>query len=248
MSVKLLVSKIEEILERENLSERKACLNADIGIDFIRDMRRKGNKPKADKLIKLAKSLNVDVNIFLQALDHNIKLSPNSALQPIELKTVYIRGEVQAGKWTSAIEWPRDEWIPTFMPPHPFYEKMKPFALKVKGDSMNLILPEGSIVVAVNFTELGRNPEDGECVVTIRRDPLTDNYEATLKIVQIREDGSVLLWPRSNNPDFVKPIQLPKMTMEYQGNGHDGDTSSAPDVMIQSLVISANTIMGKVKI
>lgn len=243
-----LFDKLKEILDSKNVSASRASQEAGLGIDFIRDLKRKNSRPKLDNLIKLAQSLNVDVNIFLQALDQDIKLSPNSALQPIELKTVYIRGEVQAGKWTSAIEWPREEWIPTFMPPHPFYEKMKPFALKVKGDSMNLILPEGSIVVAVNFTELGRNPEDGECVVTIRRDPLTDNYEATLKIVQIREDGSIFLWPRSNNPKFVKPIQLPKMTMEYQGNGHDGDTSSAPDVMIQSLVISVTTIMGKVKI
>lgn len=247
MSVESLVLKIKEILDHQNLSERKACLDAGIGIDFIRDMRRKGNKPKADKLIKLAQALNVDVNIFLQALDQDIKLSPTS-LQPAELKTIFIRGEVQAGKWTQATEWPREEWIPTGMIPHSFYERMKPFALKVKGESMNLMFPEGSIVVAVNFCELGRNPEDGECVVTIRRDPLTDNYEATLKIVQIREDGSTFLWPRSNHPDFTKPIQLPRMTTQYQGNGQDGDTSSAPDVIIQSLVISANTPVGKVKI
>ncbi|CAI3958315.1 LexA family transcriptional regulator [Commensalibacter papalotli (ex Botero et al. 2024)] len=248
MSVKNLHALIKKIAEEKNASLSGIGISAGVGPDFIRKLEYAKNGPPIEKLIKLAHALNVDINIFLKALDHDIKFSPNSSLQPTELKTVYIRGEVQAGKWTSAIEWPREEWIPTFMPPHPFYEKMKPFALKVKGDSMNLKFPDGSIVVAVNFCELGRNPEDGECVVTIRRDPLTDNYEATLKIVQIRDDGSVFLWPRSNNPDFIKPIQLPRMTTQYQGNGFDGDTSSAPDVMIQSLVISANTIVGKDKI
>lgn len=242
-----LFNKISLILEEKGVSASKACVNAGLGVDFLRNLKRYSFRPKIENLQKLANYLEVDINIFIKIIDQDIKFTPNS-LQPVEMKTVYIRGEVQAGQWKEATEWPREDWVPTYMPPNPFYEKMNPFALKVKGDSMNLMFPDGSIVVAVNYTELGRNPEDGECVVTIRRDPLTDCFEATLKIVQIRDDGSVLLWPRSNNPDFVKPIQLPRMTLNYQGNGQDGDTSSAPDIMIQSLVISANTAVGKVKI
>ncbi|CAI3953936.1 SOS-response transcriptional repressor LexA (RecA-mediated autopeptidase) (LexA) (PDB:1AY9) [Commensalibacter communis] len=247
MSVPALVLKIEEILKQEGLSERKACLNAGISIDFIRDMRRNGNTPKTDKLLKLAQSLNIDVNIFLHALNENISPVP-STLYPVQLKTIYIRGQVQAGQWTQAIEWPREDWVPVPMPEDPKYKDFPTFALAVKGDSMNLMYPDGSIVIAVNFCDLGRNPENGECVVTIRRDPLTDCYEATLKIVQIREDGSVLLWPRSNHPDFTKPIQLPKITTKYQGNGFDGDCSSAPDIMIQSLVIWSLNSVQKVPI
>lgn len=245
MSVATLVSKIEEILKKKGLSERKACLNAGISIDFIRDMRRNGSTPKTDKLLKLAKSLNVDINIFLHALNDTIPLNTDTPISKLPFSTIYIIGQVQAGQWTQATEWPREDWIPFPFPINTQYKDLPTFALKVKGDSMNLLYPEGSIVIAVNFCDLGRNPEDGECVVTIRRDPLTDCYEATLKIVQIR-DHSILLWPRSDNPDFTKPIQLPKMTTRYQGNGLDGDTSSAPDVMIQSLVIWSFNAASKV--
>lgn len=248
MSVAALVSKIEEILQKEGLSERKACLDAGISIDFIRNMRRNGNTPKTDNLLKLAQSLNVDINIFLHKLNNKIPLNDNPPISPPPFPTIYIIGQVQAGQWTQATEWPKEDWIPFPFPIDTRYKDCPTFALKVKGDSMNLLYPDGSIVIAVNFCDLARNPENGECVVTIRRDPLTDCYEATLKIVQIREDGSVLLWPRSNNPDFTKPIQLPKMTTKYQGNGMDGDTSSAPDVFIQSLVIWSISSVQKVPI
>lgn len=242
MNVPALVKKIEEILKREGLSERKACLNAGVSIDFIRNMRRNGNTPKTGNLIKLAQSLNIDVNIFLNALGQNV-VTKTTASNFVKLKTVYIRGQVQAGQWTQAIEWPKEEWIPVTIPEDPKYKNFPMCALAVKGDSMNRLYPDGSIVVAVNFCDLGRNPENGECVVTIRRDPLTDCFEATLKIVQIHEDGSVLLWPKSNNPDFTRPLKLPKLSHKYQGNDFDGDTSSTPDVLIQSLVIwSLNSV------
>lgn len=250
-ALETLLNKINKVLVEKNIKASRASIKAGLGPDFIRKLKNAKNFPKTDAIFKLAKALDTDVNYFLEVIDDNITrplISKNNALTPIPLKTVYIRGQVQAGNWTEATEWSREKWVPVPMPIDPKYEDLPAFALYVKGDSMNLLYPEGSIVIAIKFSDLGRNPENGECVVTIRRDPLTDCYEATLKIVQIREDGSVLLWPRSNNPDFTKPIQLPRMTTSYQGNGFNGDTASHPDVLIQSLVIWSLNRTGKVKL
>ncbi|MDI2091595.1 S24 family peptidase [Commensalibacter oyaizuii] len=247
LNVSALVSKIDEILQIKGISERKACIDAGISTDFIRDMRRKGNAPKTDKILKLAQSLNVDVNVFLHALNEKIPL--NTFAEPnLPFTTINIVGQVEAGRWAENLQWPREDWLPFLFPNDTPYKDHPLFALKVKGDSMNLVYPDGSIVIAVNFCDLGRTPENGDCVLTVRRDPLTDCYESTLKIVQIRDDGSVLLWPRSNNPDFTRPIQLPELTTNYQGGKVNGDTSPPPDIHIQSLIIWSLSSVQKILI
>ncbi|EHD14116.1 hypothetical protein CIN_09800 [Commensalibacter intestini A911] len=240
-----LFNQINTILKNKGISASRASVQAGLGIDFIRDLKRRQSRPKLENLQKLANYLDIDINIFLKILDENIVMRDTPTSNSF-FSTIYIIGQIQAGQWTQATEWPKEDWIPFPFPMDTQYKDFPTFALKVKGDSMNLLYPEGSIVIAINFCDLGRNPENGECVVTIRRDPLTDCYEATLKVVQIRDDGSVLLWPRSDNPDFTKPIQLPKITTRYQGNGMDGDSSSAPDILIQSLVIWSFNVASKV--
>ncbi|MDI2091662.1 LexA family protein [Commensalibacter oyaizuii] len=251
MTNKILLNQIDKILKEKKISARKASIDAGVGEDFIRNLRRYNNMPKTDKLLKLANSLNIDVNFFLDALEK----SPQKKIQttkdhllPIPITTIYIRGEVQAGQWNSAIEWPQSDWIPLTVPIDHRYQKFTTFALTVKGDSMNLLYPEGTVIIAVNFSEIGRNPEDGDCVITIRRDALTDCYEATLKIIQIKDDGSVLLWPKSDNPNFVKPIVLPTINSKYQESKMEGDSASTPDLVIQSLVIGSYNIVGKMNI
>ena len=103
---------------------------------------------------------------------------------------------------------------------------------------MNLLYPKGSIIIAVNFSDLERAPKDGECVVTIRYDKLTNCYEQTLKIVEIKENGKIFLWPYSNNPNFTHPIILPRSNPFHSKN------NVTPSVTIRSLVIGCyhNTI------
>ncbi|CAI3958886.1 SOS-response transcriptional repressor LexA (RecA-mediated autopeptidase) (LexA) (PDB:1AY9) [Commensalibacter communis] len=248
MKNKILLDQIEKLLQEKKISARKASIKAGVGEDFIRNLKRYNNIPKTDKLIKLAQALDVNVNFFLNPVKKHDSSSNIEVNSPIPITTIYIRGEVQAGQWNTATEWPESDWIPLTVPVDRRYKHFNSFALTVKGDSMNLLYPEGTIVIAINFSDIGRNPEDGDCVITIRRDSLTDCYEATLKIIQIKEDGSVLLWPKSDNPNFVKPIILPKLTKEYQGNGMDGDIASTPDITIQSLVIGSYNMVGKMNI
>ena len=92
MNIKKLLFNIENIIREKNISERKACINAGISPDFIRDMRRNGNFPKVDKLIKLANSLNVSIDYFLNALNPQ-SFPPSLTLKNpfISLKIIYIK-------------------------------------------------------------------------------------------------------------------------------------------------------------
>lgn len=239
MNIKKLLFNIENIIKEKNISERKACINAGISPDFIRDMRRNGNFPKVDKLIKLANSLNISIDYFLNAL--NPKSSPPSlTLQNpfISLKIIYIKGNIEASQWIQKVEWPQSEWIIFPIPENPEFKNAKSFALNIRDESMNLLYPKGSIIIAVNFSDLERAPKDGECVVIIRYDKLTNCYEQTLKIVEIKENGKIFLWPYSNNPNFTHPIILPR------SNSFHSKNNITPSVTIQSLVIGCyhNTI------
>ena len=243
MRNKILLDKINTILKERNISASRASIDAGLGPDFVRKLKNAKNYPKIDALFKLAKILNIDVNYFLEAIDSNTHYKKSNR-QDIFLKTIYIQGIIQAGHWNKSIQWPRKDWLPITIPDDPKYKDLPIFALVVKGDSMNLLFPNGSIIITVNFSDLKRKPEDGECIIITRRDPLTDHYETTLKIVQIRNDDSVWLWPRSNNPDYLKPIQLPKMAMEYQSN----NSGQNFEIVIQSLVIWSFNSTKKVKL
>lgn len=242
MKLDILIERIDSALKKAKVSERKAQIESGISTDFIRNLRRRGSSPKAHNLIKLANYLNVPVDYFLEAIDETIADQPSidklvatqiDTAMHLPTNVVYVKGDIQAGNWQDAIEWPREDWVPFIIPAGSKYEKFERYGLMVRGNSMNKIYPDKSIVIMVNFSEICGMPKNGDIVSTIRRDPLTDCFEATLKRVEFRENGEVYLWPESNDPEYLKPIILPKLTLHY------GDTAGAPDLCIQGLVIGS---------
>jgi len=150
---------------------------------------------------------------------------------PVHTTQIEVRGDVQAGVWREAIEWPAVDWYAITVPIDAAYQGFHRYGLKVCGQSMNKVFPEGSVVVVINFGDLGRLPKTGDFVVAVQRCSKTDQYEATVKAVQIRDDGTVILWPQSWDPAFQTPVILPP---------HDGqDSAGVPDVAIQALVVGS---------
>ncbi|MBS1079131.1 LexA family protein [Gluconobacter kondonii] len=231
MSVESLLAKIDVLLAAKGLSDRKACLkareiNPAVGVDFIRDMRRRGHPPRSDKLAALAQVLEVSPASLVEVLE-----GQKTLLEPIHTTQIEVRGDVQAGVWREAIEWPAVDWYAITVPIDTAYQGFHRYGLKVCGQSMNKVFPEGSVVVVINFGDLGRLPKTGDFVVAVQRCSKTDQYEATVKAVQIRDDGTVILWPQSWDPAFQTPVILPP---------HDGpDSAGTPDVMIQALVVGS---------
>lgn len=116
-----------------------------------------------------------------------------------EQSWVWCVGEAAAGTWREAFEWPRDDWLPVAIAvKDERYPGAKRSALRVRGDSMDQLYPDGSFVVFVRLADLGRKAQQGDRVVVIRR--RHGLMEATIK--EYFRDGKNKRWlvPRSTNP------------------------------------------------
>lgn len=244
MAYELLLSRIEERLRALKLSERKACLMAEVGVNSIRHIRSRGHAPKPDTLRKLATVLKVPSSYLLEAAaeapaDH----------APIGMTTVFVRGAVQAGIWREAIEWDGDEWYSLTVPTDDRFPGIERFGLEVRGTSMDRLYPEGTIVMAVRFGDIARGPKAGERVVVLRRSQETGEYEATLKEYQVDERGRHILWPRSTDPEFQSPFILSSDELPVsQGYeplppiafaGELAHSAAEPDIMVSALVVGS---------
>ncbi len=153
------------------------------------------------------------------------------AVSPTALGTVKVIGEVQAGVWREALEWPEEDQYVAPVAAEPSYAQFRQFGLRVRGPSMNEIYPDGSIAICVNLIELGRDPKPGQRVVVLRRSNAGADigFEATIKELRRDDAGDYWLWPRSTDPNFQTPW---KLQHEY---AHDDNE----DIRIVSLVIGS---------
>jgi hypothetical protein len=74
---------------------------------------------------------------------------------------------------------------------------------------MNLVYPEGTVLVCADLYELG---EEGEPIpgkkYIVRRIASDGRIETTVKEVGRDDKGTWWLWPRSNDPEHQQPIPL----------------------------------------
>jgi SOS-response transcriptional repressor LexA len=243
MSQDLLLTRITERLATMKLSARKASMNAKLGPDYIRDLFRKPTSPSVDNLVALAQALGVPASYFIEAVQPE-----QDGLKPARLASVHVRGAIQAGVWKDAIEWPPDDWFAVTVPMDDRFPGAPVYGLLVRGKSMDLIFPDGTVVLVTPFFEVGRLPKPGEKVVVLRRSA-TGEYEATLKQYDTDDQGRHVLWPRSSDPDFQTPIILEgaEPPVALVGDGLPTATSAgalthaagAGDIIIAGLVIGS---------
>lgn len=117
-------------------------------------------------------------------------------------RQVPVLGVVQAGAWAEAIEdsWGASEVVPVVLAG---FEGAQLFALRIRGPSMDMYYPDGTMVIVCPAAEIGVREGD-HVVVRRRRGGLA---ETTIKEV-VKEKGGIALWPRSNDPAFQEPIRL----------------------------------------
>ena len=162
--------------------------------------------------------------------------------QPVPVSQVSVHGEVEAGVWREAVEWPEAERFTVSFLAGP-YDHLPRFGLRVRGPSMDLIYPEGSVVVCVPYINLGRQPRSGERVVVERsRGGLV---EATVKELEITAEGQCLLWPRSTHPRYQQPIAIDSANLPWGlADGpatffHDSLAESGSETRITAKVIGS---------
>lgn len=243
MPQELLLARIAERLAVTKLSARKASMNAKLGPDYIRDLHRRPTSPSLDNLVALAQALGVPASYFIEAIQPE-----QDGLKPARLASVHVRGAVQAGVWKEAIEWPAEDWFAVTVPLDGRFPGASVYGLEVRGKSMDLVYPDGTVVLVVPFFDVGRPPRPGERVVVLRRSK-GEEYEATLKEYQLDNAGRHILWPRSSDPEFQAPIILEGTDppVALAGNGLPTAESAGafdhaaghPDLVIAALVIGS---------
>lgn len=118
--------------------------------------------------------------------------------------TIPIMGQVQAGVWKEAFEW-EDERVFVSVPVGA-HSNSNPYALTVRGDSMNLVYQDGDILIVVPLREFLGKLENGRKVIVERRK--SDGIvEATVKELSIVKGRAELL-TRSLNPKWPKSINI----------------------------------------
>lgn len=84
---------------------------------------------------------------------------------------------------------------------------------RVVSDSMDRIIPQGSLVHVVDAYSIRYRPKDGDVVIAERERGGGSMIERTVKQVGV-EDGTVKLWPRSHNQRWQTPLVLTEGTAE----------------------------------
>ncbi|QQX91313.1 LexA family transcriptional regulator [Gluconobacter sphaericus] len=220
-------ARLLKILNEKGISMRAASLGAGLSESAAKHViYGSSQSPRLTTISQIAAYLDIPTSEITGS-----DAQQKNAVTPVHTTQIEVRGDVQAGVWRDAMEWPRADWYAITVPLDAAYAGLHRYGLLVKGDSMNKVFPDGSIVVVINLVDLGRMPMTGEIVVAVQRSKVSDDFEATVKAVQVLESGEMILWPQSTNPDFATPVRVPPIRGD-----HD---AGMPDVFIQALVVAS---------
>lgn len=189
---------------------RGLSLKAGLNRDAVRDLLEGRSKdPGLDTLTKLAQALGGDLSLFLPGAANDLVA---------EGEFVEVRGSVAAGVWRADSEWPEESRYRVILKRSPVPRDRR-FALRVDGESMNLVFPSGTILDCVSAIGFGLEPQSGDFVIVerVRKD---GQRELTVKQWHVDDEGRKWLMARSTKPEFQAPIPA-----------HDGD----PDIEEQKV-------------
>lgn len=194
-----LVERIERLVAERGLKASSAAVKAGLSNSYIRDLKRRGNKPNTAALSKLAAALGVDVTYLLHG----------EYPTPISDAGIPVVGDIQAGNFRDREYLDEDEEnerIPVSRDER--FAHAKHYALKVRGDSMNELFQDGSYVICVNLLDAGFDLEKavGKIAHIERRIAGTEFVETTLKEIVHTKNGFVLV-PKSTNQKHL-PIRV----------------------------------------
>lgn len=127
-------------------------------------------------------------------------------------------GNVEAGKWGQSLLFDSDDAIfvefPSVIRRQHGYEDT--FLLEVHGSSMNKRFAPGTLIECVHPAQFNGEFKSGLYVVAERKDNF-GQYESTCKQLEILEDGTHWLWPRSSDPEWQQPYKIPSAD-EWNGD------------------------------
>ena len=201
----LMPNRLKEIRTKRKLSQQQLADLAGTSNPQIGRLESGQRKLTREWAERLASALNCTAAEIMLTQKELADLG-GALVSPLSGTKVYYWGEIKAGAPSNIMDAPPepDKWVEDQEDSR--FPGIERFALKVIGDSMDLVAPDGSTVICVKTIDIGRQPMSGEIVVVLHRTP-DGVMEATLKEF-VEKDGEAYLWPRSSNPDFQQPLKF----------------------------------------
>ncbi len=199
------LNRLRALVDASEKSPEAISKLAGLGATAVKDiLRRKSRRPAFDTLSKIANVLGVNANDLISRQPQNAGVSSTQSLEYVGevRRRVPIVGEVRAGVFHIISDTPEpSDWLYF---DDPAYRGLNIYALRVVGNSMDLVYPDGTIVLVAPAAE--RSVFEGDIVVVRRRQGLL--IETTLKEISAGEQGTFVLSPRSTDPAHQIPITI----------------------------------------
>jgi len=158
----------------------------------------KGSKPEYDMTVRIAEVAGMDIRLLL---------SGDSGPDVSQPPRLMVRGAVAAGVWREAVQWEEADWFPYMGGEHVSAPLDRRFGLRVEGDSMNLVYPQGTILDCVSTIGSSETIRSGQRVIVVRT-RVDGTHESTVKEYHVDQSGREWLLPRSSNPAFQAPVEI----------------------------------------
>ena len=199
-----LTERIQSRLEAIGLSARAASLKAGLSADAIRNVQRGGSSsPRFETISALARALECNTMYLTGEADEPGEAAPEVGGE-FQLPVLFT---VAAGAWRENDDHNQDH--PRMAPAQrlPPYDAWPQWLEEVEGDSMNRMIPPGSLVHVVDTRAMGYEARHGDLVVVLRTRAGGFFQERTIKQVELTPH-SVELWPRSYNEKWSTPLEV----------------------------------------
>lgn len=225
-----IAKQIENRLLALGLSANEASVKAGLPRGFVGDiLSGKSKHPRADSIMRLATALECDPGYLLTSDETWAPVKRKGAAPVVGPEIMMpVRFEVAAGAWKEHEDYDTSgevEMMPaTLVEP---FQAFPQWLERVRGDSMDRIIPADSLVHVVDAIAMHYVPADGDIVVVERTRAQGALVERSLKQLAVLKKGGLELWPRSHNPRWDKPLVL--------AEHHDNDDDTV--VQIVGLVI-----------
>lgn len=182
------------VLEQTGLSQ------AALARDLTSKLGRSIDRAAVNKMTKGTRAIHADELIAIQEI--------TGATAPVAgLRSIAVKGSVQAGAWKEAWEWDESSWYSVGVQD---LEALRPFnlyAAELRGTSMNRRYAEGTVLIYTDIVETGEDLIVGKRYI-VERERSDGEREATVKTLAADDDGNYWLMPESDDPRFQEALDL----------------------------------------
>lgn len=186
--------RIKEAREKRGLSQSALAKQLGISRNAVSQWENGFSEPTPERLRELSTLLNVDLQW----------LGTGQRVKPVIVSGLPLRGRVAAGVWEEIVESQDMELERVPAAPDSRYTPEAQYALRVSGNSVDKVAPDGSILHVIDVAEGGITVRNGDLVVVERhRGGLVEN---TVKRLRMNGHGSMELWPETSDQSLQKPI------------------------------------------